>query len=471
MSRWSLNGWACIGAALALGAAACSGEAGPPGSSGARGEQGDAGPKGNPGDPGDPGKDGGPGEKGDTGDPGEKGDTGEAGEPGLDCWDLNDNGACDAAEEDINEDGKCDVADCAAYGPGVSFVGTEKCKACHADQYNRFMKSGHPYKLSKVEGGKAPTRPFDVVTGGVPAPPLGLKWDDITYVIGGFGWKARYIGKDGYIVTGGQNDLTQWNFPNSDLGKSGAWVAYNAGKKTAYNCGGCHTTGWVPCPVGDKTCAHQDNLEGMAGSFSAPGVQCEACHGPGSKHAAYPYLVDAKVDRDAEMCGKCHSRGAPEVLDAKGGFIEHHEQFEEMFQSKKHAMRCVDCHDPHRSAKYADPNVNPDKSIRLKCLSCHEDYDKGQKTNKMAGVACIECHMPRIVKSGWGDAAKFSGDIRVHLFGISTLAAAPQFSQDGLSSKPYITLDWACNHCHDGQKAFKKTAQELEAMAQGYHGG
>ncbi|MBI4702732.1 MAG: hypothetical protein HY744_16545 [Deltaproteobacteria bacterium] len=422
-----------------------------------------------------------PGPAGLNGAPGDKGDPGEPGQPGaagLGCWDLNENGACDLVEEDVDQDGKCSPLDCQGHGAGgggagggvagLGYVGSESCKLCHESEYELVSNSGHPYKLTKVEGDKAPSRPFDATTGGVPAPPLGLKWSDIGYVVGGFGWKVRYVGQDGYLVTGGADDKTQWNFPNETIGTQGSWAAYKPGEKVPYDCGGCHTTGWVPCAVGDDTCAHQDGLEGMAGSFAEAGVRCEACHGPGSLHGAQPYLVDAKVDRSPEACGKCHRRDAVEQIEAKGGFVDHHEQWDELFQSKKHVMRCIDCHDPHQSSKFAHPGLNPDKGIRVACISCHVGYDANQKSKLMANLDCVACHMPRLVKSAAAVPAKHTGDIRSHMFAINPDAAAPQFSEDGKQARPYLTLPWACNHCH-GIFADDKPLGELAAMAKGYH--
>jgi len=352
-------------------------------------------------------------------------------------------------------------------------VGTEVCIGCHEDEGAEFMKSGHPYKLTKVEGGVAPARPFDSITGGIPDPPLGLAWDDISYVIGGFGWKVRYVGNDGYIVTGGADDKTQWNLAQQavDIAAEETWVAYHAGEQKPYNCGSCHTTGWIPCDVGDDTCEHQDGMPGMAGSFFAGGVQCEACHGPGSQHAANPYLVAPRVDGSAELCGKCHIRGEVEAIDAKGGFIKHHEQYEEMFSSRKHSMRCVDCHDPHQSARFADPEVNPNKSLRVDCVDCHVGYDTNQESTTMqAMVDCVDCHMPRISKSAVGDAAQWSGDIRTHIFAINPDPGVSQFTSDGSEAEPFVTLDWACRSCHrDGGTAVNRDLTELAATAEGYH--
>jgi len=55
------------------------------------------------------------------------------------------------------------------------------------------------------------------VTGGVTTPPEGYTWDDITYVIGGYNWKARFIGTEGYIITGDEDATSQYNFVQVQL--------------------------------------------------------------------------------------------------------------------------------------------------------------------------------------------------------------------------------------------------------------
>ena len=75
----------------------------------------------------------------------------------------------------------------------VEYLGTSGCAGCHQEIASSFLKTGHPYKLNKVENGKRPIYPFSTV----PSPPSGYSWSDITYVIGGYGWKARFIGQDG----------------------------------------------------------------------------------------------------------------------------------------------------------------------------------------------------------------------------------------------------------------------------------
>ena len=352
------------------------------------------------------------------------------------------------------------------------YVGSEKCGECHEEEYDKFVKSGHPYKLTKIENGQPPEYPFDAITGGVPNPPEGYTWDDISYVVGGFGWKARFLDKEGYIITGppgkrgdkaaAEGYVNQYNFPNELLGKGAEWVPYHVGEEKPYNCGGCHTTGYNPE-------GHQDDLPGIIGTWALPGIQCEECHGPGSLHSEDPYGVPVKVDTSSELCGRCHVRGNPAQIDAKGGLIKHHEQYETLFNSTHFALSCTTCHDPHASAKFADPNVNPTKSIRQTCDTCHWKSAKYQKVEKHTDVACIDCHMPPAAKSAWGNPDTYKGDIRVHLFSINTDPNDPQFTEDGKYSKPYLTLNYACGWCHDGDKASLQEPEALAEAAQGYH--
>ena len=54
-----------------------------------------------------------------------------------------------------------------------------------------------------------------------------------------------------------------------------------------------------------------------------------------------------------KLCGACHGRGDPRQIEAVDGFIDHQQQYDELFASKKRVMQCVDCHNPHETVKYA----------------------------------------------------------------------------------------------------------------------
>ena len=345
---------------------------------------------------------------------------------------------------------------------GAEYVGREACGECHAEIYDVFMQSGHPYKLNKVVNGQPPVYPFTEVLD----VPEGYTWDDISYVIGGYNWKARFIDKDGYIITGEEGPVpfgAQYNFANPVVGNDPHWVPYHQGEQKAYDCGTCHTTGYE-----NDSGLHQDGLPGLIGTWTEPGVQCEACHGPGSLHALHPRGVKPVIDRDSDMCGKCHFRGAPEQVDAKGGFIKHHEQYEELFQSKHLALKCIDCHDPH--AGVIQLRKAGGATTRTLCENCHHNEAKYQASEIMKEmVACIDCHMPRVTKSAVGNAAKHTGDIRTHLMAIDPTQAS-QFTEDGKFTLSQLALDFSCKNCHveDGD-AEVYTDRELMEKAYNYH--
>lgn len=348
-------------------------------------------------------------------------------------------------------------------GPGSDYAGREACAQCHSEIYDTFMQSGHPFKLNKVVDGNPPDYPYTEVS----ELPEGYDWDDITYVIGGYNWKARFIGKDGFIITGPEGDEpygAQYNFANPIVGNEAGWVPYHQGEKKPYNCGPCHTTGYTDYPPD----VHQDNLPGLIGTWSEPGIQCEACHGPSSQHVNDPRGVTPIVDRSPELCGECHYRSAPEAVDASGGFIKHHEQYEELYQSKHIALDCVLCHNPHagvialRKAEVA--------TTRVSCENCHFQEAKYQASEVMkAAVDCIECHMPRVTKSAVGNIAKYTGDIRTHLMAIDA-TMMDQFTEDGKFALSQIGLNFACKSCHvDGGMGMVYSDAALLEEAYGYH--
>ena len=107
----------------------------------------------------------------------------------------------------------------------LEYVGSEKCGDCHEEEYGRFMLSGHPYKLTKIEDGEPPIFPYDAITGGLSDPPEGYTWDDISYVIGGYNWKARFMDQDGYIITDEPGLCPICNMELTPLKSSGAVTA------------------------------------------------------------------------------------------------------------------------------------------------------------------------------------------------------------------------------------------------------
>ena len=345
----------------------------------------------------------------------------------------------------------------------ADYVGHDACKVCHSAIYDEYVQSGHPYKLNKVENGQPPTYPHSEV----PNTPEGYTWDDVSYVIGGFGWKARFIDLNGYIITG---SAVQYNLDTQ------GWVGYHSDEAPGtkpYNCGTCHTTGWQT--LEENGGVHQDGLEGMAGTFAAPGIECEACHGPASDHVGGPSKDNIVKDTSKELCGSCHFRDSEHRIATSGGLIRHHEQYDELINSPHRSMDCGQCHDPHKSSKYDLGGVTEGAD----CTVCHSDVEI--KVPEMADHACESCHMPLATKSAvvteeFGDTG-ILGDIHSHTFKLNADPQAIMFTPDGkfieldAEGDAIVTADFACAGCHNGDIASEQTVAWMFTNAQIVHTG
>ncbi len=340
--------------------------------------------------------------------------------------------------------------------PEVYYVGSSTCGQCHEAAYNKVMDSGHPYKFNLIKNGKAPAYPDFVEAGRLlPLPEGANSWDDILGVIGGFGWKARYVDKTGNLVgtansalnTGGGNN--QYNFWNGDDNSWAGWVDYDPSdvKEYNYSCFRCHTTG---------ASDYGEWLPGIQGSFVYGGVQCEGCHGAGSKHVAANaalYIDNPKGGEVTELCGKCHYRNSDHSVAAKGGFVKHHEQYDEFIHSKHYAtagQNCSTCHDPHERVIWGGDG------IKLDCNStCHTSVAIAAPHDSFG---CENCHMAKVAKSGVQTIAGYQGDVHSHSFAIAADTTWNMFSDDGKTmrydSEGYVkmALKNVCYGCHaDGQ--------------------
>lgn len=201
------------------------------------------------------------------------------------------------------------------------YVGVRECKGCHRDLGNRHELSRHGMTLLEVEedddqedlgfllGDFAVGEALRTV-----AFPDGIEraFDrrDIAFTLGaGENYQAYVtaLDEDNYSVLPARWDVKAGEWVPFNLAESWPDEAYDFGSR----CAGCHTVGLTFDP--------EDNVY----EWEDEGVQCEACHGPGSLHVD---LVDdagrdisgeeyreisAALDNaiDAQVCGACHTRG------------------------------------------------------------------------------------------------------------------------------------------------------------------
>ena len=145
---------------------------------------------------------------------------------------------------------------------------------------------------------------------GTPNPHRICNGPDISWVIGGYSTAANFVDNDGFILT---DDATSKPVTSSvgrihAANSTGFGLATDdfGGTPLAYDCFRCHVTGGES--LADNGGRRQENRPGVGGTWAEAGVQCEACHGPGSVHVASPQTVGLEVDGSATACAECHAR-------------------------------------------------------------------------------------------------------------------------------------------------------------------
>ncbi len=218
--------------------------------------------------------------------------------------------------------------------------------------------------------------------------------------------------------------------PDDPLHWTGRYQTWNL------QCAACHST--------DLRKGYDVGSDTYDTTWAEIDVGCQACHGPGERHAALargagdgdaappgdwglvaPFSA-ADPARELDACAPCHSRreeltpvaahGGPLLDDflparlAEGLYHPDGQILDEVYvygsfvQSRMHAagVRCTDCHDPHRLTLRADGNAV--------CTQCHRErpvdrfpslapgrYDTPAHHHHEAGSAgarCVSCHMP-----------------------------------------------------------------------------
>jgi predicted CXXCH cytochrome family protein len=360
----------------------------------------------------------------------------------------------------------------------VTYVGSEVCKNCHLEHYDAWKRTLHSKmlqdarknadvfvteldeetiradltELSKTKKLKVPPAEFFVP-----------RMEDVLYTIGSQ-WKQRYL-----FMHEGKLKIAPVQF-NIDTGR---WVNYHEHdwqkRPWLLKCGGCHATG----------------VDLEQESFVEPGVGCEACHGPGSHHAALParqtFNKRATIVNPSKLtggiavqiCGSCHNRG--KATQAKGAgwpvgyrpgralevyyqsipsgdkhlysneFSKgHHQQYIDWTKSK-HADSGIDCMTCHEVHTLGNPLFRGKTKLQgdQLCVSCHEQTGEVGAHSVHSFGNCSNCHMPRIAKSAE------SGDIRSHVFKVL-------LPKDTIATK----IPNSCQGCHQHKD---ENLQDLQA--------
>lgn len=354
---------------------------------------------------------------------------------------------------------------------GAAYIGSAACGACHADVAELNALHGHTQALKDVQG-VAPDYPSAASRAGVPNPPAGFSWNDVRFLIGGYRHGAEFVSAQGFVMTDGATGVnTQWFLDFPPNGAAASFAPYLPAQVQPlpyrYECFRCHVVN--PQQQNPADPRSQEGRPGILGTWSESGVQCEACHGPGSKHAPDPWTRRMFVDSTNDICARCHLAGDdPDVIAVTDGYISPNTQVAELRASGgMAAFNCGVCHNKHASATY-----DRGRGVINECTACHGDmnlaFHEGVtfvRGDYSEPVTCESCHMPFAGRSNSaggpatvGTDGGRMGDVRTHIFRIDTTnpTYVQMFSADGgrvvksAEGEAAVTPDFVCLRCHNG---------------------
>ncbi|MGY5355305.1 tetratricopeptide repeat protein [Wenyingzhuangia sp. IMCC45467] len=327
--------------------------------------------------------------------------------------------------------------------PNKHYVGSQKCKECHPNQFKYWEGSDHDKSMQKANR-QSIVAPFN---GEV------YKSQGVTSTF--FQKEGKFYvnteGRDGnnhdfeIIYTFGLTPLQQYIvlFPDGhyqclrtafDVQKNKwfdlypdfkvvhkEWLHWSRGGLNWNTmCADCHSTN-VKKNYNEKDHSYNTN-------YAIINVSCEACHGPGKDHVEHALKNGNNYKNDGTMqmvgldskelvdaCARCHARRENITLHhtPQGTFLDHYFPqlitepiyhadgqildedyvYGSFVQSKMYhnGVSCKDCHNPHSTKRKFDDN-------RL-CMQCHDGTTfnvESHHKHKMGTeeAMCINCHMP-----------------------------------------------------------------------------
>jgi len=358
-----------------------------------------------------------------------------------------------------------------ASGPGATgYAGSEACRKCHERIYRQWKATPHANMLrdAKKDPGAVAATDFSRVP---------FRREDILWSVGSH-WVQKYL----TLI-----DNEYYVLPNAwDLVK-GEWEPFSIfnWRERPYTqfCDGCHATGYDPATK----------------SFHEPSIGCEACHGPGEKHAGSREPKDIvnpdklPNDRRDMICESCHTDGKDTRAGGRFPFPAFYRPGDDLTRyysdftppkprSKKWYRGTMDYRERHRmylfwqsrfySTNRACDICGFDRGITVKeerymtrdeyCGTCHKEiYATGSGHSRHApqSVHCVDCHTPQVAAGGnrysiHDHKFDFSGPelpcSECHTEKETAGKKAPphDFPFRRVELQDTLTLEQACARCH-----------------------
>lgn len=356
------------------------------------------------------------------------------------------------------------------------YATSKGCEECHPEIYRQWKMSSHARMLRDAK--KDPSAILaDNFSEDIP-----FTKKDIEFALGSH-WIQKYL----TTIEGEMYILPRfWNIAK------GQWEPYSIwnwrSRPYTHHCNWCHSVGYDP----------------EAKSYVEASIGCEACHGPGKKHAesgeAEEIINPAKLTkRKADMiCEACHTDGKdrasktypfPDGYRAGEDLMEYYTDFfmpkpgsqgwykGESTYEERHKMflfwqsrfystsrSCEVCEFDRGSGggigkKTEDRNMSGEEY----CGTCHADIYKDTRAHSKHSpeqAQCVDCHVPLVVSSKQRYSIHdhkfdFSGPETpcVDCHGEETPEAEEGHSHEfyrfgPVRTKENLTVEQACERCH-----------------------
>jgi predicted CXXCH cytochrome family protein len=432
--------------------------------------------------------------------------------------------------------------------PIAKFMGSARCATCHEHESRLWMGSHHQRAMqpasqftvlgdfndaSFINGGITSTffrkdSRFMVRTDG----PDGALHDyEIKYTFGVYPLQQYLIAMPGGRLQAlgiawdsrpRENGGQHWYFlyPGERIAPSDRLHWTSIDQTWNYQCADCHST--------NLRKNYDLQTRNYSTTYAEINVACEACHGPGSNHAAWakkqngwkkfegdhgltivlnerdgiawsinpatgnPERSSPRIsEREIQMCARCHSRrgeihenyvhGQPVGDDYRVALLDHDLYFPDgqikgevyeygsFIQSRMfHAgVTCSDCHEPHSLELRADGNNV--------CLQCHSatKYDSSKHHfHQMgsAGARCVECHMPTRTYMVVDERRDHS--IRIPRPDLSIKLGTPNACNNCHTDKSAVWASYAIDKWYGhAPEGFQRFAEIIDAGVAGAPGG
>jgi nitrate/TMAO reductase-like tetraheme cytochrome c subunit len=376
---------------------------------------------------------------------------------------------------------------------GAKFVGSDKCRECHEEEYKAWKNSMHSKMIQDIRANPS------VVVADFKSLPSDADFTlkEAIYTIGSkfkqrFMIPAKINGRDDFRLGNYQwNTQTQkWQqFKPYKYWYHDSYPHDNHKFPTSNTCDGCHFTGYM---------SREKRVE-LA-------IACEACHGPAENHikdTSSPVYKASSADpiRANEVCLQCHMRNRDKRLDgndtaqtlfmkakdypagyeagrplinykkiapfelgketkefwANGSAKKNRTQGNEYIHDAMyhHGITCINCHNPHKLTNTAQkPEGNG------ACMKCHsfgsiigphqsslEAHTHHKADSK--GSLCIECHMPKTGKH----TGKSPLTVRTHRFKFTSPIETKKYGMPPETN--------GCFACHK-EKSLESLQKDLE---------